>query len=110
MNWETFHVHYIFKNYYDKKRKNVVDQIRFSGSVFLGILSTTFFCGYILKNAYQDKVFDLKIIDLLLILVSLVLLFIIIVINKEYNKKNYIELEDVTKEYKKYIIEKKTKI
>lgn len=106
MNWETFHVNYIFKNYYNKKRKNIVDRIRFSGFLILGVLSTVFFCGFILKNAYQDKMFSLNIIDGILMLVSFLFLFAVALIDKEHSKKSYTELEDVTIEYKDFILEK----
>lgn len=105
MNWESFHVHSIFRNYYNKKRKNIIDQIRFCGSVFLGVLSTGFFCGYTLKNTYCNEVFNLGILDVLLIILSVLLLLAIIIINKTYSNKVYSELEDVTRGYKKYIDE-----
>ncbi len=105
MNWESFHVHSIFREYYNKKRKNIVDQIRFSGSVFLGILSTGFFCGYTLKNTYYKGVFNLGLLDVLLIILSVLLLLAIIIINKTYSNKVYSELEDVTRGYKKYVDE-----
>lgn len=79
MNWESFHVHPIFKDYYNSKRKNLVDKIRFSGSVFLGVLSTAFFCGYTLKNTYCNKIFNLGIIDVLLIILSVLLLIATII-------------------------------
>ena len=106
MNWETFHVHPIFRNYYNSKRKNLVDKIRFSGSVFLSLLSTSFFCGYTLKNTYYNKMFNLGISDVLLIILSVILLFSIIIINKTYSKKDYNdELNGITREYKKYVDE-----
>lgn len=105
MNWESFHIHSTFRNYYNNKRKNMVDQIRFSGSVFLGVLSTGFFCGYTLKNTYYNEVFNLGILDILLIILSVLLLFSIIIINKTYSNKVYSELEDVTREYKKHVDE-----
>lgn len=103
MNWESFHTHAIFKDYYNKKRKNIVDKIRFSGSVFLGVLSTGFFCGYTLKNTYCNRVFNLGILDILLIILSVLLLITIIIINKAYSNKVYNELEDVTRKYKKFV-------
>lgn len=105
MNWESFHVHSVFRKYYNKKRKKIVDQIRFSGSIYLGILSTGFFCGYTLKNAYYNGIFNLEILDVLLIILSVLLLFVIIIINKTYSNKVYSELEDVTRKYKKYVDE-----
>lgn len=38
MNWEPFHVHSLFRNYYEKKSQNIIDVIGNSGSIHLGML------------------------------------------------------------------------
>ena len=52
-----------------------------------------------------NKMFNLGVSDVLLIILSVILLFSIIVINKTYSKKVYNELDDITREYKKYVDE-----
>lgn len=60
LNWETFHQYYPYVNYSKEKSKSINDIIMISGATHLGLLATAFFCGHILKNAYQDGQFIIK--------------------------------------------------
>lgn len=100
LNWESFHQYYPYIEYYKGKSKSINDTIMTSGATHLGLLATSFFCGYILKSAYQNGQFLLANMDIILILFSVILFFIILIINKEYNKKINDGLKDIIDEYK----------
>lgn len=109
LNWESFHTYYPYIDLSTKKKKSFVEIISITSSVHLGFLATSFFCAYILKNAYTRGYFLINILDGLLILFSVILFFVILIINKEYNKKYFNEKKVVMNSYKKYIEEKAEK-
>ncbi len=113
MNWETFQRSDIYTYYSERKNKKIIEIIRRTGSIHLGVLSTGFFSGYIIKNSYQNNVLSFHIIDFLLILLSIFLLIFIIIENNRYNGKNNKyrdDLEKITREYKYKVIKSKEKI
>ncbi len=107
MNWETFQRYDIYTYYTEKKNKSIIEIVRRTGSIHLGILSTGFFCGCIIKNSYQNGILLFKIADFLLILLSIFLLVIIIIVSSKYNREDYKycgDLEKVVREYKNKIL------
>lgn len=106
LNWESFHQYYPYVKYYKEKSKSLNDIIMTSGATHLGLLATAFFCGYILKNAYHNDQFIIRNMDITLMLFSVILFFIILMINKDYNKKINDGLKDIMDGYKSSISEK----
>lgn len=99
LNWESFHSYPLFKDYFEKRKKNIVDIIKGSGSIHLGILSTYFFVQYTLKKSYMEGMLLLDVTDKILLLLSIILLITIIIIKRRYNNR-YSELEDIIREFK----------
>lgn len=102
--WESFHLYYPYMNYHKEKSKCINDIVMISGATHLGLLATAFFCGYTLKNAYRSSHFMLDNLDIVLMLLSVVLFFIILMINKDYNKKVNDGIDYIMEEYKNSIL------
>lgn len=102
INWESFHVYNKYQEYYKKRNGGLRGIIKNSGSVHLGVISTSFFCYFALKNMFNENKFILN-SDIYWILLAIILLLLILKINNEYKKEHRYELEEIIKKYKQKV-------
>lgn len=100
ISWESFQKYKPYTDYYKTKRKGIISTIGKAGAIYLGILATTFYCGYAIKDSWVDNRLVLRIEEALLILLSLALCIILIIIKKNYYRTYDTELENIMEQYK----------
>lgn len=100
LNWETMHTFGDYKKYYKKINNNILGIIRYTGVTQLAFLASVFFDVCLLCNKYSDSIFNLNIMDIVLILLSICLFFLVVLLNKEYYKNHDEDLEDIIQTYK----------
>ncbi len=100
IGWETLQVSEIYRTYDRQKKRSIRNVIGMSGSIHLGLLATSFYCGYTLKDLYSNNYFVLEIENILLIIVSILLFMFLVMLNRAFYRDYDRELEDVIKRYK----------
>lgn len=100
LNWESMHRYYDYEQYYTKMQKSMGNIIRRTSSVQLAFLATSFFLGISIYDAYIQTNIGLSCLNLALIIVSVCLFFDVVILNREYHKFSYKELEHIIGEYR----------
>ena len=102
INWESLHVYDPYKKYYDNKQKTIIDRIKYTGSIQLGIIATVAFLFYLIQEILQRNSVVISIIDIVWGIFSLVLLVVTILVNKDYFERQNEEIEKIIRPYKSF--------
>ena len=101
INWENMHVFIGYKEYVEKYNISIIGKIRTTGVTQLGFLATSFYIVFLMYDKYSQKSFDLVPLDVISIVISICLFFLVVILNREYNKSHDTDLETVIRGYKK---------
>lgn len=102
LNWESLNANFVpYRKYFGKMENRLTSWIRNTGAAQLGGLSTLCFNCMLF---YHKGFYEIKILDKFLVILSFVLFLISVKLSAEYKKRYKEDLENVTRQYKEYLL------
>lgn len=99
MNWEFFQLYPEYRYYYSKDHKTIIGRLKNTGSIQLGLLTTTFYnVFWIMDILKRDMAFST--FELFISILSFFLFFIAKYVNQKFNKMDEGYYMDMIQNYK----------